>query len=234
MTENTRIPRRIEDFNLFLNNTTEYFITGTPTNADRLGILPAEVTKWQGYDVRWKPLMLKYSDKKNTRTTAVTEELNQIIVEVVDLDHTNHLLDRIAASPNVTIADLDTFNIKKGVLQKTTRSKPTTPITEMVVPAMQPLCGGSVSIKCRNHIGNSASILDGSDCVHYCYQIGGTAPASAEADGLKSGLSTKASFTLSLGAASAKQELFIFFRWFNTKYPDLAGPWSSVQTTLIL
>jgi hypothetical protein len=234
MTDSPRIPRKIDLFNQYISNTTPYFNTGTPTNAERLGIRPEEVTQWTAIDARWKPTYSLYGDKKNSRTTAVIEEINLIISDLIDLDQSCHLLDRIAASPNVTIADLETFNIKKGVLQKTTRSKPTTPITELVVPAIQPIGGGAVSFKCRNHTGNSASIIDGADCVEYNYCVGGTPPTSADAVGLKTGLSTKASFTLSLGAASAKEELYIFFRWYNTKYPELAGPWSSLQTTLVL
>jgi hypothetical protein len=234
MADSPRIPRKIDLFNQYISNTTPYFNTGTPTNAERLGIRPEEVTQWIAIDTRWKPTYSLYSDKKNSRTTSVIEEINLIITDLIDLDHTYHLLDRIAASPNVNITDLETFNIKKGVLEKTTRSKPTTPITELVVPALQPLGGGIISMKCRNHIGNSASIIDGADSVEYNYCVGGTRPTSAESVGLKTGLSTKASFTLSLGAESAKEELFIFFRWYNTKHPELAGPWSSVQTTLIL
>jgi hypothetical protein len=234
MSDGSRIPRRVEKFNQFLTSTTAYLLTGTPTNAERLGILPEEVSQWSDINARWGSNYLKYGDKKNSRTTSVIEEIKHVILDLIDLDHSCHLLDRIAASPNATITDLETFNIKRGILQKSTRSKPTTPITELVVPAIQPIGGGFVSIKCRSHAGNSASIIDGADCVQYNYSVGGTPPASAETEGLKTGLSTKASFTLSLGAASAKKELFIFFRWFNTKYTDFAGPWTSLQTTLIL
>ena len=153
---------------------------------------------------------------------------------MASFDQDNHILDRIAASPNVTIVDMETFNIKKGSLQKTTKSVSSTPISEPVTVTIQPIGGGSLTVKCYSTTGQRASIYDGADSVQYLYLVGDTAPASAEADGLTKEVSTKASFTLALGSGSSAKNLYIFFRWYNTKHPELAGPWSSLQTTLIL
>ena len=235
MTTGARIPRGIDDFNPYFTNAISYLSDGTPTtNAVRLGVLPAELAELTGFATTWAPLYLKYSDKRNSRTTAVKDQLLEIIDNVVTFDQNNHILDRIAASPNVTIVDLETFNIKKGSLQKTTRTVSTTPIIEPVTVTIQPIGGGSATIKCYSTTGQRASIYDGADSVQYLYQVGDTAPSSAEAPGLTKDLSTKASFTLALGSASSAKNLYIYFRWYNTKHPELAGPWSSLQTTLIL
>lgn len=234
MTVTPRIPRGIDDCSQYLISTSNYLAAGTPTNAERLGILPEEAVKWSGYKNKYAPLYLLYSDKKNSRTTAVKDQLLSIIDEVTDFDHTSHLLDRIAASPNVTIADMSTFNIKKGVLQKTTRTVPTTPLTNQVAAAIQPIGGGSVNIKCRNVSGERAAIDEGANCVQYAYMVGEKAPVSADAENLKHEISTRASFVLALGSASSAQNLYIYFRWYHTKHADLAGPWSALMTTLIL
>ncbi len=234
MTVATRIPRGIDDCSQYLISTNKYLDSGTPNNADRLGILPEETVKWKGLTNRYQPLYLLYSDKKNSRTTAIKDQLLSIIDEVTDLDQTSHLLDRIAASPNVTIADMETFNIKKGVLQKTTRSVATTPLTNRVAAAIHPLGGGSVTIKCRNLSSERAGIDEGANCVQYAFKVGETAPVSADAENMRREISTKASFILALGSATSAQNLYIYFRWYNTKHPDLAGPWSALMTTLIL
>ena len=234
MTVTPRIPRGIDDCNQYLVSTNNYLDAGTPNNAERLGILPAEVTKWAGLANRYQPLYLLYSDKKNSRTTAVKDGLLSIIDELTEFDQKNHLLDRIAASPNVTIADMDTFNIKRGILQKITRSVAVTPFLNQVAAGLKPIGGGSISIKCRNQSGERASIEEGANCVQYVYMVGGKAPDSADADNLRRDISTKASFVLRLGSASSAQNLFIYFRWYHTKHPDLAGPWSALMTTLIL
>jgi len=234
MADKSRIPRSIDGFNIYLTGTNGYLIAGgRETNAVRLGILPTEVEHWSGNFAKWTELYQKYCDKKNSRTTAVIEQLNLIMADTIEFDRTHHILDRIAASPNVTVTDLTTFNIKKGLLEKTTRSSSVTQITEMVVPSIQLVGGGVLAVKCRCATGESASIIEGTDCVQYRYKVGTTAPLSVEEEGLKSDLSTRASFNLNVGAENTGKNLYIYFRWYNTKRPNLAGPWSPLSTSLI-
>lgn len=234
MASGTRIPRTIIPFNGYLVNTNTYLLAGTPNNATRLGLTPAETTQWTGFLTQWNPLFLKYLDKANSRTTTVIEQLNALIDKVVDFDQTNHILDRIASSTAATIIDLETFNIKSGPLQKSTRSTSSTPIAEQVSAILQPIGGGTVNIKCYTATGARPGICDGADCVQYLYTVGSTPPSSAEADELKKEISSKGAFNLPLGAANSAQYLYIYFRWYNTKRPELAGTWSSLQSTLIL
>jgi len=235
MTDRSRVPRGIDNCNSYLITTVAYFQQGMPTNnATRLGISVEEVTQWKDYLTEWSPLYLLYSDKKNSRTTAVIDQLYDIIDRVILFDQTNHILDRIAVSLNVTIVDLETFNIKKGALQKDTRTVPQKPISEQVTVTFKPIGGGSVNIKCYSTTGARPAIYEDADSVQFVYQVGGTPPASALASGMNKDLSTKGAFNLALGADAAGKTLYIFFRWFNTKHPELAGPWSGLQTTWLL
>ncbi|PTN09795.1 hypothetical protein C8N47_10389 [Mangrovibacterium marinum] len=235
MGNTTRIPRAISRFDTYLENATRYLQAGSPeTNASRLSIQEEEVTTLNGYYAEWSPLYLLYSDKKNSRTTAVTEQLHLIIEKTVDYDHQQHLLDRIASSPNVTVTDLDTFNIKGSLLAKTKRTKPSKAITELVLPDISQRGGGELAIKCRNSEGGRAAILKEANCVEYRYRVDEQAPTSVNNEGLNTGISTKASFTLSLGAENSAKYAYLYFRWYNTKYPNLAGPWSSLHSVLIL
>ncbi len=203
-------------------------------NAFRLGILPAEVTRWSAFVNKWNPLYLKYIDGKGSRTTAITDQLHSIIAGCVQFDQTNHLLDRIAASPVVTVSDMEIFNVKKGILLKTTHTRPQTALTEPLFAAIQPIGGGTVSIKCRGASGGRAAIFAGADAVQYSYHVGDTPPGTADAYGLQREISTKASIILTLGSACSEKHLYIYLRWYLIKHPNLAGPWSSVQTVLIL
>jgi len=234
MTTGTRIPRGIDEFNPYITKTSSYLQEGTPSNADRLGVTKEEAAEWTALEGKWLPLHLLYTDKKNSRTTTVKDKLKAIITECVELDQDCHILDRIAASPNATITDMAIFNINNGVLQKSTHTTLTTSIVEPVIPTLQPIGGGSLTIKCYSSTGERAAIFEDADSVQYTYMVGDTAPASADAVGLTKELSTKASFTLALGSASSGKRLYTYFRWYNTKYPTLAGPWTSLQTTLIL
>lgn len=234
MATRTRIPRSINDFNSYIINTNAYLLAATPTNASRLGITVPETTQWTAFVTQWTPLYAKYSDKKNSRTTSVKDQLLSIIKKCVDLDKANHILDRIASSTAVTIVDMEVFNIKKGVLQKIARTTLVAHIEETVVAGIQPLGGGSVAIKCHSTTGSRPAIYAGADCVQYMYQIDSGIPTLANASAMEKGLSSRASFTLSLGLENSGKNLDIYFRWYNTKHPELAGPWSTHQTTLIL
>lgn len=235
MPNTARIPRTIDEFNRYMVNTDAYLLEGTPvTNGIRLGLLETEITQWSAFKTDWIALYVKYSDETNTRTKAIRDKLVKLMDDIVEYDLKNHILDRIAASPNVTIDDLEIFHIKKGALQKTARTTTNTGIHENVTVTLQPLGGGLISVKCYSITGQRAAIFEDADCVQYAYLIGDTPPVSSLDPGLIRDLSTKASFTLSLGSDQAKKMLYIYFRWYNTHHPDLAGPWSAMQNTVII
>jgi hypothetical protein len=234
MSTGTRIPRSISGFSPYISLTSSYLVAGTPTNASRLGLTEEEVATWCSFNRAWAPLLLLYNDKKSGRTTTVIDQMHEIIEQLVAFDQANHILDRIASSVNANVTDFETFNIKSGPLQKNTHSVPVTPFTELVIVNLQPLGGGSVSIKCFSSGSQRASILEGANCVQFVYLVGTTPPLSAEVEGLTRDLSTRASFVLSLGSGSSAKYLYIYFRWYNTKYPELAGPWNSLSSTLLL
>ncbi len=234
MAGSPRISRSIVEFNSYITTTAAYLAAGTPTNASRLGISESEAATWASHATTWVSLYPKYADKKNSRTTAVIDQLTQVIDQTVSFDQTNHILDRIASSVNATITDFETFNIKSGALKKSTRSTSNTPISEAITATLLPIGGGVVQVKCYTSTGQRAGIYDDADSVQYVYTVGTTPPISADAEGLKSGLSTKGSFQLDLGAASGGKYLYIYFRWYDTHYPKLAGPWCALETTLIL
>jgi len=235
MASGRRISRSINVFDKYIQNTSSYLESGTPvTNGERLGLSESEVTEWLAFKDEWIPICLKYNDKTNSRTQSVINNLYAIIDRTISFDQDNHILDRIAASSKATIDDFGIFNINGGVLPKTTRSLPTSRISEPVTVTFQLLGGGDILIKCYSLSGKRASIYEGADCVQFLYQTGSTPPASADEDTLKLGLSTKGLFTLPLGPGSSGKNLYIYFRWFNTKHPELAGSWSALQITMIV
>ena len=235
MATSTRIPRGIEDFDKWIVKSTPYLAVGTPvTNGERLGLLPAEITDWNAVLTEWTPLHVKYDDETNSRTRAVKNHLLLIIERMVDMDQTNHLLDRIAASANVTIEDLGIFNINGGEFPKLTRTVPTSRIVDVVYPTITALGGGSMSFKCYGKSSQRASIPDDADSVQILYQIGNTPPTLEEAENMKKEMSTKAIFTIDFGLNNSHKNLYSFLRWNSSKHPELAGPWSELQTNFIL
>lgn len=228
---NSRIPFSIIDFNQYFITTGKFLNAGEPNNAVRLDINEAEMFIWNGLNTRWMPLYLLYSDKANSRTQVVIAQLQSLMEEFNLFNQAKHILDRIASSANVTVVDLETFNIKSGSAKRTFAVQP---IQESVITSIQLLGGGSLTIKCHANGKLRPGIIDAADCVQYVFLVGSTPPESADVVGLSKDISTKATFTLSLGSGSSSKNLYIYLRWYNSKHPELAGPWSSLQSTLIV
>lgn len=235
MREHARAPRNIDSFNKYIVRIVHYLQEGVPiSHAVRLGIAEEELKFLQALLVSWMSLYKLYGDKKNTRTTAVIDQLHNIVNQFLEYDRARHLLDRTASSPNATIVDMETFNIRSGALRRKARSIISKSITEAVSAVVEAVGGGMVAVKCYSTESARPSIFSGGDCVQFAYTVGGTPPASVLASGLTQGFSSRASFSFSTGADNGGKSLYIFFRWYNTKHPDLAGPWCAMVTIWLI
>ncbi|MBB3187857.1 hypothetical protein [Microbacter margulisiae] len=235
MPDGSRIPRTIEGFDIYIRITSAYFEKGSPaTHAVRLGITEGEVEQWNDYCTQWCALHALYINKQISRTTVVINKMRAIIQQAVTFNQTYSILERIAASPNMTIGDLETFRIKRGPLQKSTHTVPQTSVKELVDVVLKPLGGGMFAMKCYSGLHKRPCINPAADSVQYLYMTGDTPPASAGEATLITGLSTKACFRLALPGGSRGKTLYIYFRWYNTKRPNLSGPWSKLKDELIL
>ncbi len=234
MTRSSRMPKSIPAFSVYLEGAVDYLLAGAPqTNADRLGLEEIDVQSLSDIRDRWLPLYQLYENKRNTRTSIITSQLHELMQETRDLDIDRHILDRIASSPNATLIDLSTFNIKAGALAKKAQ-RLTDSLEARVLPDILQMSGGVLLIKCYNNLDLRRGIVEGANSLEYRYRVSDEEPATADEEGLISGLSTKASFKLKLGQKSGNKQLHIFFRWYNTKYPELAGPWSNLFTVTIV
>ncbi|WP_320052941.1 hypothetical protein [uncultured Acetobacteroides sp.] len=229
------IPLSFDKFNTYLLNTISFLYDGTSTaNYVRLGIPEAIVKGWKDIGTQWTPLYSKYSDKYNLRTQAVSDELRAMIESTRKYEEENHLIALVAISPKATVTDMETFNINGANGQKKNRTVPQSQITSLVNAILKPIGGGSISIKCYDANSKRASIKETANCVQYRYCIGNTAPASVEDAILDMDISTKSSFILQAGAENEGKRLHIYFRWYNTKHPEIASPWCPLQSAIIV
>ena len=244
------IPRTIVAFNIYLLKTNAYLILGTPTNAVRFNWSAAVLAQWQAYKNQWVPLYAQYLDKRGQRTTAITEQLYLIIANAVAYAQTNRLIDLVKATLVLSSLDCETFNIPlsyasptsgNGLMPNTAArsSHPLTPTADLVYPSLKPVGGGTVRCKCFTEAARSgrAHKLAGFDLVEYRYKVialGTAAPTDPSDTSLTIGHSSKASFLLPTGTNNTGKVLCIFFRWTNSKHPNLDGPESTCFTTTIL
>lgn len=229
MSTNPRITRSPGPFNNYINHASPYLSEGTPvTNAARLGITEDEVTIVEEIKVSWNKLWDQYSDKKISRTRNITDQVYGKIDEMVDFDKSHHFLDRIASSMNATIEDMEVFNIRAGKMQRASVKNPIKSISDVVMPVLEQLGGAVVSIKCYSVESSRPCIHSMATCVQFAYRIGGTMPQSPNDEGMIYDSSTRSSINVSFGPENSGKQLFIYFRWYNSIHPNLAGPWSAV------
>ncbi len=259
--ERTIIPRDIEGFNLYINQTNDYLILGSPTNAVRFGWTAQNLSDWQDFRTDWEPLYFSYSDKKGGYTTAIKTKLETIIANAVIYDRENKLILKVKATVGLTVDDCTIFRIPQSYASPQMIKLPGTSIAdknktiatlEGVYPRLLPTIGGFVKVECFLEIAESgrAHKPEGYDLVEYAVAVfyRGTTnlPTAATDTRLTVVHSSKATFVLQTAtmtsnlpalaedAIEPSKIAIFFFRWAKSKHPNLDGPWSGPFKTPLL
>ena len=228
MNSRNRVPIGISDFNNYINNTDDYQLAGTPnSNALRLGLSAANSLEWKNRRIAWVALYKKYIDP-SLCTTVVIDEMRLSMKGFKTFSQP--LLNIIAASPAATTLDASTFGFTLGRKNPTT---PNTPLNFSMMLDVQSKGGGDMAIKCRtSNDSNRPGKPNGADTVQLAIHLGDTPPANADDNTIRE-LSTKASFIYHAGTANSGKSMHVFARWYNTKHPELAAPWSAMLTVIV-
>lgn len=228
----TRVPESVAPFNDYLTSTDTFLqaiSSGTTKNWERLQLSQQNADDWHAMRQAWDPLYVKKQDP--AQLTKIVNAQVQTFIKDFKTFSTN-ILDKIAASDNATDTDAIIFRVVLSGNKKAP-THPTSPITEQCVLSIASLGGASYKFSFRTgtDTGNP-SLADGADSIIIALQVGGTVPENADAIEEKV-ISTKASFVQNTGTQNIGQRLYIAQRWYHTKYPDLAGPWSNIQSIMI-
>jgi hypothetical protein len=232
----TRIPQTIPEFNDYINNTDDYLLAGTPTNRERLGLSISNGTDWHDKRVFWRDTLYpKYIDPLQS-TSAVKTQVRDFMADFRTFG--NPLLNIMVADPDANSNDEAVF---KFVITPAAPSTPTTPITDPVAYETMSLNGGLVEFVCRPaHDSKHPSKHPESDSIQLAYLLqendgpaspnpnpdpGGEIP-DPDTAAMQKELFTKAVFIKSFGVLSKGKLLICYLRWYNTKHPNLAGPWT--------
>ena len=259
--ERVIIPRDIDGFNSYINQTSNYLPIGSPTNAVRFGWTSQNLSDWQAFQSDWNPLFLLYSDKEESYTTAIKNKLVGIINKAIIYDRENKLILKIKATVGLTMDDCAIFRIpeifasfqmsKLPGVSGTDKNK-TTSTSELVYPELKPVGGGLLKIDCfvEKKSSGRACKPDGFDLIEYKVAVfySGTSGLPTEFTDARFslGYSSKASFILDTnvfttnlpatkpGVAVPLKMAVFFFRWAKSKHPTLDGPWSGTFSTPLL
>lgn len=231
MADGSRIPLTISEFNNYINNTNTYLHAGSPQNGIRLGLVAGDLTEWDTRTVYWHDTLFPLYTNELTSSSSVKDNVRIFMKDFREFAQPR--IDIMAVDPDAT---QDDANVLHFVLQRAKPSKPTENIKGKCFASISAIGGGSFDISCRTINDSSRpSKPDGADCVMISFRIvsdGKMLPAGPD-DGMTKVVNTKAKFQFDTDPANRGKYLQVYFRWYNTRYPQFAGTWNEAQSVLI-
>ncbi len=238
----SRISETILGFNNYINDTTAYLADGTPTtNGIRLGLTTIQVAAWTEKHTVWHDTLYPKYSNPLTSTSSVKTQVKNFMGSFKTL--AQPMLNIMAASPNATVDDEEMFNF---ISKRKKPSKPTTPITEQCFCTARALGGSELKLGFRTATDTKRpSLAKEADSVQISYQFidftNNPSPGPGEPDPaptpndkeMTKEFYTKSQFILTCGMENIGRRVLLFSRWYNTKHPELAGPWSPFLVVLI-
>ena len=247
----TRIPEKIGDFNAYLNDTTNYLLAApapSPLAAEtagaalavvpnyvRLGITDAEMNQWRNYHDQWNALYPLYTQKKQTRTTSIKDQLRIVQKNFSRFVHESSLFERIISSVNRTLNDLEEFHIKAFPLKDANPTQSHVQVITAPVFALVPIGSGDMNGEVRAFDDSTrASKLKGFEVeVRYAFLPQDEPRHLQIADLNNSQIFSKAKFILHCGTDKQGKLIFAAARWINITDPGRNSPWSVISYVLV-
>lgn len=224
----SRIPTTIPKFNTYINSTDDFLQEvidiGPPqvTNASRLGLTMQNAADWHTKRLNWRDNLFAKWSNPITKTSSINKQV-AAFMKTFSAFGSPLIEKKISVSDNATQDDADLFNFK---LTRKAPTRPTTRITELCFASITPLGGGRMQAKFRtSHDTKRASRPEAANVIEVAFKASEPPPQNPN-DGTTRDTIPKASDVFDLGAENAGKKVYAYFRWKNTKYPDLAGQWS--------
>jgi hypothetical protein len=228
-----RVPKTLSKFDQYLRTVIAYLNLIIPPSIQktwqRLGLTTTENDDAGAYLDQWtKPDQTgAYDLHSNPETKNKSTRLKVVNIMEGFSAFFGPLLVRMSGSANITSDDQLVLNIAPT---NPSRRRPKEKIKDTVYLDAKALGEGDVRFTSRTTKDSKrASRPKGTTAVEVAYSMAVTPPLNAE-DGTTFISSTHAAFTYSFGAANSGKKLYVFARWINAKYPELAGPWCNMIT----
>ena len=236
MSDGSRVPRTIAAFNEYIQNTDDRLQannpdTGNPYYKD-YAVDAGDATEWHDRRTEWDTKIFPASSNPTTSTSIAKADTKSFMADFRDF--ATPILNIIEVSKIAGNAEEHIFNF---VLHRKSPTRPTSPISEECIASIVSEGRGEYEISCKStHDASRASKVPGADSILYAHVITNQvlSPLPTPDDGsMIHDIATTSIFHRDFGAENQGKWLVIYFRWYNTKHPNLAGPWSTVQTLAI-
>ena len=229
----TRIPETISRFDSYINNTDDYLqaiASGTTHNWERLGLSNTNADDWLSKRTHWRDTLYPKYINPQLSSATVKAQVANFMSEFRFF--ANPLLNRMASSPAANSNDEAAFNF---VITRAAASHHTVAIAETLSFSVSYMGGAELRFSCRvaSHSGRAAK-AKGADSVQVAFKlINNRNEALPPLTEMQRELFTKAVFIMPLGAENIGKAVALCMRWYNTKHPSLAGPWTDRQVFVI-
>jgi hypothetical protein len=238
----TIIPETIPLFNTWIRNTNarQLAINTATTNPywqDYTWTLAQSNTYKTDWHDKWvNDLFPKWSDPL-LKTKEVNQNVETFMKDFAQFVQNEKLVDKIKSSGIATNADALTWNF---VLVRSEPTVQTDPIDKDLFAEVVAGGRGAIEVEVRAEEDQSRPSIPtdaGADSVQYAWKVFATKEETANPnltpEEMTRDISTKARFEFDAGFANQGKWLVIYFRWYNTKRPNLAGQWSAMTTLAI-
>jgi hypothetical protein len=242
VTNNTIIPETIHKFNDYIGNTNDRQVEVNPDTTNPYwtdyGWSSAQSTAFTDdwHDVWVDDLYPKWKNPL-TKTTPVVKAVEKFMKDFKEWVKTEKLIDKIKSWNDVSVDDSLIWNF---VLERKDPTHRTEPIEKSIFPQLAAAGGGVIAAEVRadkDETRPSIPVDEGADSVQYAWAIfdkrEDTTKEGVSPDDMQKATSTRASFDFDAGMTNQGRWLVIYFRWYNTKHPNLAGKWSVMQVIAI-
>jgi len=236
MGNSSRVPETIPEFNTYINDTDDRLQAINPDTTNPYwqdyGLTTQNKTDWNTKRLFWKNILYPKYSNPLTSTSVVKEDVRDFMESFRTF--ANPLLDKIEVSSIAGNAEEAIFNFTIG---RAAPTRPTEPIQDTCIASIKGIMRGMTDISCRaTEDSKRASIPESADSVLYSFAIVNTPEETIinpDDSRMKKNISTRASFTLDLGAENQGKWVIIYFRWNLVRYPQFAGPWSEMHKLAI-
>jgi hypothetical protein len=236
MSDGSRVPITIGGFNTFIVTAGNRMQATNPATSNLFskdyGVTDADALSWKTQQQNWVDnVYATYIDA--TLSTSIAKDNVHTFMDGFR-GFAGPVLNTIAASAIAGNAEEHIFNF---VLHRKNPVHATAAIADECFTNLHGMGRGLYEATCRGaQDGSRASKVHGADSIQYAYTIVAAPPTTPPAPNdptMSTGIATTAIFQHDFGAANITKYLIIYFRWYNTKHPNLAGAWSAMQMVAI-
>lgn len=228
------IPTEISKFNPYIVNTNMRQLAVNPDTTNPYwtdyGWTSAQSTAYKNdWTKKWVDEIFPLFSNPITSTSIVKADTHKFIDDFIAFVRTEKLIEKIIGCGLANNTDATTWNV---VLEAAAPTTPPVKITATIFVEVKSLPGGKFDVHARADADSTRASIPRdkwADSVQFAMAVIDK-PADTISDpnskDLTKDIAKQAHFEVDAGSANTGKWMVIYFRWYNTSHPKIAGDWS--------